>query len=534
MDKPNFNELKNAQKRKSWIQRMYPDFFEFIEEYYWQYDFLEALYLACNNLSNPPSCPVCGKTLKYRNNGYPTYCSSKCVGIGTKEKAAATNLEKYGTKSFLTTNKCKQALKDTNLKKYGVEHHFNSKEVQYGIKKTILKKYGVDNALKLESAKQALKVANLKKYGVEHHFNSKEVQRKIHEKKKANHINSTPYLLGYTEDGLMICKCPHPDSCTKCKEKQFEIGNTNYHNRINCKCEICTILHPINDNESWPEKELRDYIQSLGFDCEKNTDILKGRELDIYIPQKKIAIEFNGCYWHSTKHKQPSYHYQKWKDCFDAGIQLITIWEDWWINYKEKCKNLIRSKLGVYKERIYARKCTVKDIPVNDSRAFCNKYHIQGASPASIHIGLFHGEELVSVMTFAKQRQGIGKAKIKPWELVRYCSGESHVIGGAGKLFKFFLRKYHPDRVVSYSSNDISIGGVYKALGFQLTKQNKSSYWYIGYDMKRHHRYSFNKFNLKKMGFDTEHLTESQIMDSLPYLKIYDSGTMTWKFRALT
>lgn len=162
MNKPNFNELKNAQKRKSWVQKMYPDFFKFIEEHYKQYNFLEALYLACNNLSNPPSCPVCGKNLRYKKGSYSTYCSPRCVGIGTKEKAAATNLEKYGVKTFLTTNKCKQALKDTNLKKYGVEHHFNSKEVQDGIKKTILKKYGVDNALKLESAKQALKVANLK------------------------------------------------------------------------------------------------------------------------------------------------------------------------------------------------------------------------------------------------------------------------------------------------------------------------------------------------------------------------------------
>lgn len=486
MNKPNFNELKNAQKRKSWIQKMYPDFFEFIEEHYKQYNFLEALYLACNNLSNPPSCPVCGKNLRYKNGSYSTYCSSKCVGIGTKEKAAATNLEKYGVKTFLTTNKCKQALK----------------------------------------------VANLKKYGVEHHFNSVEVQRKIHEKKKINHINSTPYLLGYNEDGLMICKCPH-EGCTKCKEKQFTIGNTNYYNRINCKCELCTILHPINDNGSWPEKEIREYIVSLGFECEKNRTILNGLELDIYIPEKKITIEFNGCYWHSSKYKTPSYHYDKWKTCFDAGIQLITIWEDWWVNDKEKCKNLIRSKLGIYKERIYARKCMVKEISVRDSRDFCNKFHIQGASPASIHIGLFHEEELVSVMTFAKQRQGIGNEKIKPWELVRYCSGTNHVIGGAGKLFKYFIRKYNPEKIVSYSSNDISLGGVYKALGFQFKRQNKSSYWYIGYDMKRHHRYSFNKFHLKKMGHDTEHLTESQIMNELPYWKIYDSGTMTWEWKSL-
>ena len=549
--------LRNIKQwgNPNFVKKNYPLDYELIMKCYGS-KFGEKLY----NYIHPGevhNCIMCGKPTTFNSieHGYRRYCGSKCsakdpvkkakvkatclerYGVENprqakefQQKSKATCLEKYGVEYAIVSDVVKQKTKQTNLERYGVEYPGASDVVKQKIKQTSLERYGVENPGAHAIAREKAKLTCLKRYGDENYNNRK--------KSRDTYLSTLqitkPFVLKYTEDMDWVCKCPHPDSCTKCKEKQYIIPSGIYYDRNKHNKETCTILHPINDNESWPEKELRDYIQSLGFDCEKNTDVLEGRELDIYIPQKKIAIEFNGCYWHSAKYKTPSYHYQKWKDCLDAGIQLLTIWEDWWLNDKEKCKNLIRSKLGIYDKRIYARKCTVKEIPVNDSRVFCNKYHIQGASPASIHIGLFHGEELVSVMTFSRQRQGIGKAKVKPWELVRYCSGESHVIGGAGKLFKFFLRKYHPDRVVSYSSNDISVGGVYKALGFQLTKQNKSSYWYIGYDMKRHHRYSFNKFNLKKMGFDTEYLTESQIMDSLPYLKIYDSGTMTWEFRALT
>lgn len=509
-------------------------------------------YIHPNKVHN---CVVCGKPTTFNSieRGYRRCCSSKCSANDPtrKAKVKATCLKKYGAENPLQVEEIQLKSKATCLKKYGTEYAVASDAVRQKAKQTNLKRYGTESSFASDIVKQKIKQTNLKRYGVENSGGAPIARQKAMEtclkrygdknynnRKKSNDTYlstlqiTKPFVLKYTEDMEWVCKCPHPE-CNKCEEKQYIIPSGIYYDRNKYNRETCTILHPINDNESWPEKEIREYIVSLGFECEKNTNILNGKELDIYIPEKKIAIEFNGCYWHSSKHKTPSYHYDKWKTCFDAGIQLITIWEDWWVNDKEKCKNLIRSKLGIYKERLYARKCIVKEISVKDSKDFCNKFHIQGASPASIHIGLFHGEELVSVMTFAKQRQGIGNGKIKPWELVRYCSGTNHVIGGAGKLFKYFIRKYNPEQIVSYSSNDISLGGVYKALGFQFKRQNKSSYWYIGYDMKRYHRYSFNKFHLKKMGYDTEHLTEAQIMNELPYLKIYDSGTTTWEWKSL-
>ena len=55
------------------------------------------------------------------------------------------------------------------------------------------------------------------------------------------------------------------------------------------------------------------------------------QEVDIYIPSKQVAIEFNGLYWHSEKAgKGKDYHYNKWLSCKNKGVRLITVWEDDW------------------------------------------------------------------------------------------------------------------------------------------------------------------------------------------------------------
>jgi hypothetical protein len=132
-------------------------------------------------------------------------------------------------------------------------------------------------------------------------------------------------------------------------------------------------------------------------------------------------------------------------------------------------------------------------------------------------------------MTFSNSRIGIGK-KEDGWELVRFCNKlNTRVIGGASKLLKYFINNYHPTQIISYSSNDISDGGLYKALHFCRDNKMSTAYWYIHTStFKRYHRFSFRKAKLKELGFDVENKTESEIMKDLPYWKIFDSGTTRW------
>ena len=132
-------------------------------------------------------------------------------------------------------------------------------------------------------------------------------------------------------------------------------------------------------------------------------------------------------------------------------------------------------------------------------------------------------------MVFGKKRKSVnGIPSDNAYELYRYCNKKNmQVLGGASKLFTYFIKNYNPIQIESFSSNDISDGGLYKILGFVKEPKISRSYWYIDSTMHRMHRFSFRKSELVKQGFDPN-LSESQITESIGLLKIYDSGQSKW------
>lgn len=110
-----------------------------------------------------------------------------------------------------------------------------------------------------------------------------------------------------------------------------------------------------------------------------------------------------------------------------------------------------------------------------DADKFLNSNHLQGKSASKVRLGLYHNDELVSLMTFGKFRFN----KNVEWELVRFCSKSGcNVVGGASKLFKYFVNTYKPKSIITYSNNNLGNGSVYKGLGFSEFKNKKpASVW---------------------------------------------------------
>ena len=81
---------------------------------------------------------------------------------------------------------------------------------------------------------------------------------------------------------------------------------------------------PKRQYSSYPERDIRAFIEELGFKCETNRQYLVGKELDIVVEEKKIAIEFDGLYWHSEwkGHKTPTYHLEKNRHLRKIGISI--------------------------------------------------------------------------------------------------------------------------------------------------------------------------------------------------------------------
>ena len=285
-----------------------------------------------------------------------------------------------------------------------------------------------------------------------------------------------------------------------------------------------------NNGSSKDEKELLVFILNLGLILEPNNKtVLSGKELDIYIPSHKLAIEFNGLYWHSEEYLDNKYHLDKTIECEKLGIQLIHIFEDEWLYKKDIVKSRLKNLLGFNDIKIYGRKCLIKEVDSNETKDFLNKNHVQGNVNSPIKLGLYYENELVSLMTFGGLRKVLGnKDKDDSYELVRFCNKlNTTVIGGADKLLKYFIKTYKPKEIISYADRRWSQGNLYKKLGFTFVHNSKPNYFYI-INKTRKHRFSYRKDILIKEGFDTNK-SEREIMNERKIHRIYDCGNKKYQ-----
>jgi len=274
----------------------------------------------------------------------------------------------------------------------------------------------------------------------------------------------------------------------------------------------------------------------------KDTSVLNGQELDIYLPELKLAFEIDGLYWHSEGYKGKAYHLNKTEECYKAGVRLIHIFDDEWYQKKDIVSSKILNIVGCNKSaRIYARACSIQDVPAKEKNAFLNSYHIQGEDKAAISKGLYYNGDLVAVMTMAKLRKSLGNKSSKDgvYELSRFATC-GHVVGGFSRLFTAILRE-HPDihRVSTFADLRWSDrdNNVYLKNGFSLNHISPPNYWYFNknasaYSARRYHRYNFRKGVLQEK-FPKEYdpsLTEFEIMDKTAYRRIWDCGNLVYSY----
>lgn len=286
--------------------------------------------------------------------------------------------------------------------------------------------------------------------------------------------------------------------------------------------------------------EIFDYIKSLGFSPElSNRSVIispksgKPLELDIYVPAKKFAIEFNGLIWHSSLYAENGRHLQKAKACRALGINLLAIFQDEWANNKELIKAMIRHRLGILGIKLRASKLEIKRLNKNaDFISFFDRNHLDGNAMASYAYGLFFNGKLVSAMSVRTNHNG-------EREIARFATDyDFHVYGAAGRLVSA-IKKEEP-KLISFSNNRLSNGNVYKTLGFSLVQENDPSYWYTDGNV-RIWRFKCKRINdpeiLAKFP-EVEHTEQAQAEhgvfssflfgDRRPLYKIEDYGHLKW------
>jgi len=345
---------------------------------------------------------------------------------------------------------------------------------------------------------------------------------------KAEKIHGKKY--DYSKTNYTGC---YAKVCIICP-KHGEFWQVSSYHLDGCGCPECGKLF------STYEEEILDFLGTL-IDKDKiltnNRTILDNyRELDIVIPSLKIAIEFDGLYWHSEIEKSDkNYHLKKTEECESKGYQLIHIFEDEWIYKKDICKSRLAHLLKKDVTKIYARKCEIRQIDYSTYNSFFNENHLQGNVKASYAYGLFYNDELVSAMSFCSLRTNLGfknKEKENVFELLRFANKIGNtVIGGASKLFNFFIKNIHPSAVISYADRRWSMGNLYEHLGFAQTHISKPSYFYVFGDTRKN-RFAFRKdILISKYGCSPEQ-TEHGFCLANKWYRIYDCGCLCYKWSA--
>lgn len=307
--------------------------------------------------------------------------------------------------------------------------------------------------------------------------------------------------------------------CIHNKEHKFTKSVSNMV-KTNGSCPIC-----FSEGRSGLEQDLADFVMSILPDnttvLRNDRSLIRPKELDIYIPSKNIAIEFNGLYWHSeTSGKDRYYHYDKWKQCSDKGVQLITIWEDDWIEKRSIVEKMLVHKLGVDNSRtIYARKTSIEEIDFHTSKDFLDEHHIQGSSQGSVYFGLYYGDYLVAVSVWRKNK--------KKLYLDRYATS-CNVVGGMGKMLKqgiLYAKKHGLSQIITFADHEVSNGNLYDVLGFDLDGLLDPDYKYV-VDGQRKHKFGYR---LKRFKNDPEliyrdGLTELQLAELNDLHRVWDCG----------
>lgn len=450
-----------------------------------------------------------------------------------RKKIEETNLERYGVKSYTQTSEYLEKSKVTCLAKYGVESVLQSNEIRSKIKNTWISKYGEDNPNKSSVVRDKILATNMEKYGVINPSYSNEIKDKISKSIKEYHVNNIEKTNRHAEKWnlhnlLYLSNQVYEFTCNKCGNRQkmsyYLIYNRNKH-----RSEICLTCNPLYS--TYAQNEVCEFVMSLVENVYVNKRFKSGLytkgdyEIDIYLPDFNIGIEFNGIYWHSEFYKEKTYHLDK-KDYFtNMGITLVQIWEDDWKYKKEIVKSIISNKLSKNENKIFARKCIIKQVPLDEKVNFLNSNHLQGDVRSSINIGLYYENKLVSLMTFGERRIN-SKSE---FELIRFCNLlNTTIVGGASKLFNFFIKNYKFKSIISYSDNSISNGDLYKTLGFVNNTKSTINYYWCDNKVK-YHRFNFNKKKLVRDGYDPSK-TEVEIMHERGYYRIFGVGNKKWKY----
>lgn len=526
----------------------------------------QATQVYCNR-PHTSVCVVCGKEFEYtcRPTEKPKTCSKVCQ----EQLRSLTTQQRYGVKNVSELDSVRKKISErnssdevksrrasTSMLHWGVDNPAKNPDVarkmsetmsseQYltNRAKTCLERYGFTSPMMNDAVKERQRATNLARYGTTGHPHTREeLARMMIDGSKVDEY------IKFRDDPREYISTNFQESPT-IAELKSKLGTTDtpiYNILIKANCREL-----LKSSFSSMEDSVVEFIRTAVPDCQiirGDRTVISPDEIDIYLPEYRFGIECNPVATHNSSYLDPwgsdpkpvDYHKSKSDRCNAAGVFLFHIFGYEWEAKDEIIKSMILNRLGKTSTKIGARNCYISELSYSECKQFLDANHRQGNCSASVRLGLRTDDtdELVSVMTFGKLRHTMGKKSDvnDEWELSRFCNKlNTTVVGGASKLFKAFLSTHIVKDIISFSDVAHTDGNLYAQLGFVIDSMVPPSYtWVDKYDRTFYNRVSCQKHNLRKlfndMSIDIDNLTETQIMESRGFAKVYDSGKVRWVY----
>lgn len=278
------------------------------------------------------------------------------------------------------------------------------------------------------------------------------------------------------------------------------------------RCPTCGIIG------SRAQSDIVKYVKSLGFEdvVANDRNAIRPKELDVYVPSRKFAIEYNGLFYHAEPTtSDKNYHANKTKLCTARGITLFHVFEDEWCEKRAIIESMIAHRLGMSKEKIDARKCQVRSVSSAARKAFFDATHIDGDVQASVAFGLYAGDELVSCISLRTPKHA--KHAKTSLEVARYSTKLGTIVRGSiGRLTKAcitHMKSTNKQRIITYVDERHGFGTSYMKAGWSLVEMTVPRFWWTDYTRR------FNRFKFR--ADRTRGMTEQQVAEEAGVHRIY-------------
>jgi very-short-patch-repair endonuclease len=414
---------------------------------------------------------VCAKSGRWRRyKGWKDGFSEFCGNQGSCECNRAYRQESWSNRTPKLNQQSSIKRSATNLDRYGHEHASQHPEIKQKTAVTCMAKYGVPAATLNPAVLEKVKITNQQRYGVRFVQQNSEIRAKtraIFEQQTGDSPNS----------------------------------------------------------EQWGEVAIKQWLQDNSIKFEQwNRQVISPRELDFWLPDHQVAIEFNGIWYH--RHAalgDRNYHHTKWKMCHNQQIRLIQIWEHELLAKPEVIFDRLSHVLKLHHSRsVNARQCSIRPVEFDEAKPFVDMLHLQGHVPSSHAWGLTYHDQLVALASFVKSRY----SKSAEWELARYCvASGTNVRGGLGKLISHAQKQIGFSSLVSYSNLNWGLGEGYAKTGFVLDHISKPNYWYFRGPKDVRSRVAFQKHKIQGQAAGS---TESEIAANMGFERFFDAGNAVW------